>query len=410
MNQNHSFDPGRSAAIRQMLVRTVAQNASPAPRERTRRRFALIVSLAVVAVVLAGGSAAWALGVRPFPAAPPNPTPAYTPAPTQTPTPTPTPTLAPTPVESFDAPTTRVGIGCAALGADSLASVLPNPELNTRVSSPSYLLPSVVAIRETGYEECEWFGAAHSVDINISTEVVAGRTDIASDHNRGYTSLLVGDVSSQHCATIDAAAYYCSISVVVGNYWMTIYYDATNAGHVAVGPSMKQFVATTANRLRAAPLVGRAWVAPATSWSSVSTCADLQTSEPMSTILGLPGLSGPTAPARKSTNGIYFTAPGYIECLWNPTSGPVALDVTIDSGARWAYPLVANGGKPAEVVGADAAESHCYGTEEGYQCQLDVLSDNSWLQLSLNGGNTAKAAPQENQLIMAAQAIIAAHR
>ncbi|MDN4614324.1 PQQ-binding-like beta-propeller repeat protein [Leifsonia sp. F6_8S_P_1B] len=86
------FDPTRSAAIRQLLLDTVAE----APRRERRTRFAIIGALTGAALAIAGGTAALALtGVLHFGA--PEPGPAPLPTPTQTSTGAPTPTPSPTP-------------------------------------------------------------------------------------------------------------------------------------------------------------------------------------------------------------------------------------------------------------------------------------------------------------------------
>lgn len=83
------FDPTRSAAIRQLLLDTVAD----APRQERRTRFAIIGALTGAALALAGGTAALALtGVLHFGAPEQAPVPAPTPTQTGTPVPTPSPT------------------------------------------------------------------------------------------------------------------------------------------------------------------------------------------------------------------------------------------------------------------------------------------------------------------------------
>lgn len=92
------FTPERSAAIRQLLIDTVADE----PRRRRRLQILLTSVLSGVALVLAGGTAALALsgalhfGGDDVPAPPaPTPTPSITPTPTATPTPAPTATARP---------------------------------------------------------------------------------------------------------------------------------------------------------------------------------------------------------------------------------------------------------------------------------------------------------------------------
>jgi hypothetical protein len=84
------FDPTRSAAIRQLLLDTVAET----PRRERRTRFAIIGALTGAALAVAGGTAALALtGVLHFGAPEQPPAPLPTPSQTVTPTPTPEPTV-----------------------------------------------------------------------------------------------------------------------------------------------------------------------------------------------------------------------------------------------------------------------------------------------------------------------------
>jgi hypothetical protein len=83
------FTPERSAAIRQLLIDTVAEE----PRRRKRLQILLTSVLSGVALVLAGGTAALALsGVIHLGGGDTPPAPVPTPTQTVTPTPTPTPT------------------------------------------------------------------------------------------------------------------------------------------------------------------------------------------------------------------------------------------------------------------------------------------------------------------------------
>ncbi|WP_208038176.1 PQQ-binding-like beta-propeller repeat protein [Leifsonia sp. TF02-11] len=83
------FSPERSAAIRQLLLDTVADE----PRRRKRLQILLTSLLSAVAILLAGGTAALALtGVIHLGGGDTPPAPVPTPTQTVTPTPTPTPT------------------------------------------------------------------------------------------------------------------------------------------------------------------------------------------------------------------------------------------------------------------------------------------------------------------------------
>ena len=123
MNPEKPFDETRSAAIKRMLMNTVAE--APEREPSRRQRAGLIAGLVAAALILAGGSAAVAFNAggvfRPVEVSPSSPAPAPT---TTTPTPTPTPTATPSAQPSV--PTSSIPLGCAGLtpaGSGSLAEI-----------------------------------------------------------------------------------------------------------------------------------------------------------------------------------------------------------------------------------------------------------------------------------------------
>jgi len=391
MTENETFDPVRSAAIRGMLVNTVARDAA-SPRQR-RTRIALITSLAVAAVVLAGGSTAWALGLRPFPAVAPTPTPTHTAAPVTTPTPTPTATPTTSPVQSLDPPSREIGVGCDDVGtAGRITSVLRSPKRHT---TPG-VWPELAAQRETGFEGCYWTGSGSTqLSAEVSTDVATGQASIASDLAHGNPSAHLGDVSSQRCE-----GSRCIYSVIVGPYWAYIRYSVLTATTKAPPSTLKSFVASTVSELRSHPLTGPLWVSPATSWSSVSSCADVHTSPRMSVVFNDPKLGGPTYFGR---TGVDPVLPKYLACSWGGS-----LNIYLAPGAAWGFEATKHSLTPATVVGADAAGTSCGSNGDGTFCSLDVLTDNTWLQLDL-GSTHASVADQKARLVKAAEAILAGH-
>jgi hypothetical protein len=408
MTEKEIFDPARSADIRRMLVQEAART-SRAPRQRTKR-IAVIASLAVAAVVLAGGSTAWALGVRPFAAAPPAPTPTHTVAPSPTPLPTSTPTTTPTPVVTFDPPVSRVGLGCAALGAgSSLDALVPAADLS---ASPA--LPEIryAALRETGAESCFWSGSDfHLLSLDISTNVAAGRADIAAGVAQGFGPVAVGDASSSECGEV---AQGCAVSVVAGSYWLNFEYEHSSKQPKQVSPVMIAMMKSIIAKLDSHAPSGAVWAMPQTSWSTVTKCSDMHSTAALSALVGVK-LSDPEALQRGAYGGIAYEVPGLLSCFWAapsdtsiPPDGSRGISAMLATGARWGYEeATKSGGKPVTIAGADAAVMSCY-TVDGEVCVLDVLSDNSWLQLN-HQESIANVATQSSQLVAAAKVILAQH-
>jgi hypothetical protein len=391
MTENEIFDPVRSAAIRRMLVRTAAQ--SP----RRRARIAFITTLVALAALLAGGSTAYALGVRPFTVAAPTPTPTHTVAPTPRPTPVVTPTVTPTPVQNFGPPIIRPGIGCSGLGANSIASFLPTAKSETG-NAPLY--PELAAARATGYEGCYWAGSGNqSVSVEVSADVAHGRSDIATQHAKGHDSFGVGDESSQYCTEA-----HCVVSIVTNRYWAMITYSLRHPS----ASQAKAFAQRTVARLNSAPPVGHIRIPSAASWSTLSGCVDIDTTPSMASVLRVSSLNGP---AELESYNMQPAPPSYLECNWEPAPKSkvyMELDVAIAPGVGWGYAQGVKGGRTATVAGADAASTECTTTEDGIYCDLDVLSDHAWLQLNLESTH-ASPDVQKTKLIHAAEAILAAH-
>jgi hypothetical protein len=394
MTENESFDPVRSAAIRRMLVRTAAQT----PRRR-RGRIALISTLAILGALLAGGSTAYALGVRPFQivAAPPVVTPSATP----TPTPTAPPTKAP-PVH-FAAPTNPVAVSCAQLNihwALELALHKVTPEKVSLDNSPEG-----AALQEVGHEYCLWKGDQHNqVTVEVSTNVAAARVAIAANHKAHQGSLHVGDVSSQDCT-----GTVCVYSIDTGDYWIII--SNYEGDSLVNAQSIKQYAKAATTLLRKQPPVAKPWVSPSTSWSG-TTCPDLKTATPMSVIEHSPKLSGVRTlkyPEPMRPGSSYL-----LSCYWEQTGNApegqvVDVNLTVARGAAWGYDVAKKGGHTAIVTGADAAVTHCGMGEVAEYCSLYILSDNSFIGLDL-GSTFASPADQKAKLIHAAEAILAAHK
>jgi hypothetical protein len=156
MTVKEKFDPARSAAIRQMLVQTVTHDT------RTSRgrapRITIIVALSTAAVLIAGGSTAWALGLRPFPTALPAPTPTSTQSPSIAPTPSVTPSATASPVRPTPTPTEP--------GLDELV-VSPEGINNVLVGAPVPREPASIAIVTYHDDYCPVWGSVGQPGVGL---------------------------------------------------------------------------------------------------------------------------------------------------------------------------------------------------------------------------------------------------
>ncbi|RFA12955.1 hypothetical protein B7R21_08895 [Subtercola boreus] len=386
--------------------------ASTPPRRRHR---ALVAVVTVIALLGIGTGGAFALGIvpspfraDPVPTLSPSPTPTPSvPAPTVSPTATPpTPTTA-APV--FSAPTPTVPLSCAELGAAiDLTALMSDPV----EGSPTLFTPEDAALRQAGVESCWWSSAEFSLlQLDVATDPSAGLADVADGLANGATPLDVGDASMVSCEQLSAG---CSASIVSGSYWMNIHYQGANVASETAPALLQGTGRSLIDALGEQPIPLQPWTMPPTTWSPVTECSALETSVPMATILQSPLVVGPAPLNPGSKNGIQRTQPDSYACRWSvpdgetPADGEVsALTVQLAPGARWAYPATSGAGiEPLAVDGAQDAGLECQSAEGVEQCWLNVLTDDSWLQLGSGDG----FSPDQGQLLVAAaEAILAAH-
>ena len=393
MDGQPTFDAARSAAMKTMLMRVAAEHTTP-PRTK---RVALIASLTVGALLIAGGGAAWAITGMPLFSAPApapapitqSPTPTPTPAPTSTPTPTPSPTIA-----DPGHPYSSVPADCTALadrsGLNSLISDLKLTDISWKDAG----------MFQTGVLDCWWFNSG--LELLVSTDTATGGKDITDQRKIAASNPQIGDVSALFCIQPGD----CSVSAVSGAYWLIVRAtggsDATSS--TLATRAARGFVAALAQT----PQPRAPWTALPSSWSTVKDCSALTTDPPIPQLLDSPSLTAGPERNQGTEDSISFHETQTLGCVWSPPYGVAvppekirSVSVSITPGAVWAYPP--QSGTRVTVDGAQDATFVC-GNPEAY-CYLDVLSDNALLGLSFD-----ESTPDHlDELKALAAALIAAH-
>ena len=418
MTDYREFDSNRSAAIERMLVRAV-ERTEPS----TRRRILLMVSLAVVAIVLAGGSVAWALGLRIMPSSVPVPQKTSSASPTPTPTATPTPTPTRTEAANTGVPKPTVPVGCSDLVSPATLSILlPAGSLYSDGVQP--YTPRYAALQQAGVVSCTWAtstGSSPTVNLDVSTAAALGRSNLSSEAKAGLPSLGVGEASTYHCADQS-----CTADVQTGAYWFTFNVVGISGSPADNQRNVASFANAIIDELRQHPTPEPSWTGPATSWTPVG-CSAVASDAQMQTVTSTPDLKRDNTGPIGGFGAIYTYLPAVTDCLWSKPdiSNPAPagqfriINVQIAPGAAWAYQKAivpisagdrANGEQrpattvtPTTVAGADDAATVC---QDNGGCWLNVLIDNSWMQLGFQTDVPPNQAPI---LVDIAELIIANH-
>lgn len=415
---------GLLVSVKQALLTRTEQEARTAARRKRTRKVGRVG--AVVALVALGAtSGGVALGLLPSPlddGSEPAPIVAAStpPADAATATPTPSPTSTPSPAPVGGPPTPALPLDCDALaGESSLTSLLRAPDL---YGTGEAYMPDIAALQQSGVTACFWGSSNGSASASFSTTVspdASGADEwLQQQREAGAVSTGIGDDSVQLCTTEYSS---CDGSVVVGGWWIEYHYQESPAPTADV----ESLVAAQAQRLAevvAAEEAGPAWVLPdaAERWRTTGPCSTLGTAQPMSAVLGSPSMSDePIDLVPGTKNGIERSQGDSYHCRWNVADGQVAgegeitsVDVSVAAGAGWAYEagpeLFRDGdGKtatPVPVAGAEAATLRCQ-QAEGPACWLDVLVDDSWLQV---GYGNAIVPERADVLAPVAESVIAA--
>jgi hypothetical protein len=371
----------------------------------------IIVAVAILlGLGTAGGAVAFGLLPDPFEAPvvlPSTSTPTQVTTPTPTAPPTEEPVDPPQPVVA--APVPRVPHDCSALMPDlAFKGIVPNVTLG----SPTMFEPRYAGLAQSGVLSCFWYSSDPArfslLSLDIAADRAGGLAEVGTRLASGASALGVGDASSITC---DEIASGCQVSLVIGDYWVEFAHEGT-IDSADPAPLLAEFAQSLVEVLDGLP-PGPAWTMPATSWAPVSDCSALSPSASVGDIAGNPDLVGPTETVKGAQNGIDFALSHTYTCWWSmpegvtsPPDRPSYLGVQLTPGARWAFEAIAaEGGTPVTVAGADAAVEQCR-TAEGTWCTLDVLTDDSWLQVMYSPD---PGSDYPSPLIAVAEAILAAH-
>lgn len=407
MTDRPILDPARSTQIKSMLRSAVEQNA---PAARPRRTW-LLVALITGAVVLAGGSTAWAVnGFAPFTAIPAPVVPSGSPTPSNTPSPTPSATGSTAPVPTVDpsVPHASFPLDCPAIGDGvSVTTLMPGSADQKADSDVTVATPPAAGVVQSGLTTCRWYSTTPNsyLSISVVADPAAGRQDIDGRRGSGGSTVEVGDGGALSCAG------QCTLSFLSGSYWaaITTSTDSENASATLA----RSAADAVAGLLAQHPTPHAPWQAPASSWAPGGDCAALKTDRPITDVLGAKWLTGPYPNRYQGADPMWSAESHAFDCYWYSADGVsqdpaiiTNLHVTLAPGAGWAFPAATASATPVAVSGADAAAMTC-GSTEAPGCRLDVLTDGAWMQLGYADGIQPSQQPR---LIALAESLIAAHR
>lgn len=434
-------EPPTGDDMQKMLVsmkQNILRSAAETPQSNREREpwFKRHLGITFVLVVVLGlGSTTAALAaILPatfqFTASAPISTPTMSSAPTPSATPSAGPTITPDPTRVNSViPQPAANLDCSALGDDiGVAGIIPDAKATSGVSP--YFANFDAAFIQAGALDCSWTeNGSHSdhengVHVRIAPAADRGRPWIKRLNASGEPSLGLGNASAISCTPSSEAAG-CDTSVVIGPWWFEASFPvepvADSAGGLTATMTAKQKAVLAALVDRLSTVTPQpVWVAPATSWSSMTGCDDLSSAR-IAVAVGTPKLVGPTdAYARFTYPGLFTVPVKVFDCSWDmpmtatppPPQGPDPegqnIRVSIAPAGGWVFGTVVRPGSPVKVVGASQAGWSCSSLISIYytECYVDLVSDNTWLRVSSEYSDTPA---NKQRMIMAAEAILAAH-
>jgi hypothetical protein len=409
-------------SMKQDVLRRAA--AEPPARRRPWARRHLGLTLGLVALLGIGGAGGALALVLPSPfQAAPAATPSPTPGPTREPVPGATATVSPAPVEPAvqgPPPTSALALDCADLGPRIGVETIGLNSTPDDLALWGFTVDTAAA-RQAGILSCSWQGTGLGIGgtaqlvVRIAPAGDRGVEWISGLSESGLRSYGIGDASAYTCDSPEG--FGCNSSFVVGPWWVeTSSFDSTLPDGSGTDPerirSLVQALEATLRTERPAP----AWEMPGTTWA-VSTCEDVASADVASAV-GSPEMGSGADATYRGQTGIPSTQFTSFACRWtaNADSSALPSDTPVQDvyaevapGGGWAFGTETEEGEQVAVTGADDASWTCPPEGPDFNgCLLDVLVDDTWMQVRLVRTNSLGNEGDRPQLIAAAEAIIAA--
>lgn len=397
MTTRPEFDPARSAAIRSLLVQTAAASAPATASGHPRRRTLVLVTLAVLAGLLASGTAAVALmGDSLFGApAPVVTTVAPTPTPPSTPTSTPTPT--PTQPEAPMAPVVRVPATCEELlsqdAAESVVGASMVPATRMLGSNP----PSYAGER-VGALTCYWSdtggsvytGAAAEVALSVVPDVTADAFQMTAEREGTFSPLGVveseigPDTYSSCTPSPDYTPNSCSFITLINGYGVALSsaYDRQMTPD-EMDATRQRFIGIR-DRMMTIGGAGPLWQPSTGTVSGASDCDDLLSPATLDQELGA-GFSIFKAEAGEYASSPFSSATqvGSYSCSWHRNGGTTVFAAVLPGGASY-FPEASTSDSTFtwETTTDYPGEAYIGRSGSDPEPRVDILIDDAWVVVS----------------------------
>lgn len=402
MTNRPEFDPERSAAIRSLLVQTAAASAAAPASGHPRRRTIVLVALAVLAGLLASGTAAVALmGDSLFGApAPIVTTTAPTPTPTPTPKPTPTPTPAPAQPPAPTAPVSRVPSSCDDLLTQGVAEGILGIPLATP-PDVEFVNPVFYTDTRIGALDCTWSTAAaeqpwaaSGVRVDVYPDVTAA--GFLAEANRegtyiGHTEPDLGAEVYSSCEPSDASpqAYYCAYIARVNGYAIAVSANVGQGAQLTAGQrsDVRNLLIHTMGVVGATGAPGPLWEPSGPRVAGADSCDALVDPADLATMLGVDSVQ-----VYQSEEGEYANAHfgvgqqvGAYWCSWVDTAtyGDVGASAAVLPGGATYFAASAAATPDVVWVPAPDYPGEAYIREiDAATSEVTVLIDGAWVRVS----------------------------
>ena len=408
-------------SMKQDVLRRAA--AEPPARRRPWARRHLGLTLGLVALLGVGGAGGALALVLPSPfRASPAATSSPSPAPTREPVPGATATVSPSPSAPTQpaAPTAALALDCADLGPRIGVETIGLRSTPDGLALWGFSIDTAAA-RQAGILSCSWqgpglgIGGTAQLVVRIAPAGDRGVEWISGLSESGLRPYGIGDASAYTCDPPEG--FGCNSSFVVGPWWVeTSSIDATMPDGSGTDPerirSVVQDLEATLRTERPTP----AWEMPGTAWAG-ATCEDVASADVASAV-GSPEMGSGADATYRGQTGILSTQFTSFACRWTANadfsatpSDTEVQDVYVEvaPGGGWAFGTETDEGEQVTVTGADDASWTCPPEGPDYNgCLLDVLVDDTWMQVRLVRTTSLGSDGDRPLLIAAAEAVIAA--